>query len=1333
MPATGEKAPHLLKPGDRFEHRGTAVRVISGPAEAKDQFGRIMNRLQGQREDTGATGAIDFGPGAKPVKMLPAAEAVPQLEKVEPSALKVGDHFIRNGARHEVIGPPRAGRKAGEKVTMVQVRRQDGKTGPVTLTGPVERIEEARGDEPFQGVAGGTAARMEAARERAGLPGRTPGGTSVDTSRAARETGGVTKPQTAYQVGQRVEAQAYSFDKPGTPREWYPGTIERAEPIGDPSKGRFDLMVRLDDGRQVPHTVGPRGGGKAVRPLDGGGAGGVTTLPKSATESHDEMIARLQREADAKTAAARAEHLATREGVPPTDGRPDVSAITGMQGRNRDYELGLSRGRKAHQSPDIVRAGNGYMDDQPASAEIMNPVDGTGDYRYRIYNDSTGATLEEGTAPDLAGVKAKVDRIWSSQRGGGMARSASAGPVHFEARETERPKDRNRGDIGKGPFYDYTVVQVNPDGSEKVKIKTSSMDRAEEHAAGLNAKETANAPAAKPTGRLQTFAQRMAGDLSEADLREARRAADERAAQARAEQAARSAAAAEAAANDTRTEREKVEETLANLKTIRDIGMRQGRVDQGREAKIRQLEARREEFRTEDRKAKIKELGVQKGDTVKTSLGEFEVAGTNKEGYLRVLRPDGKRGSVDPKNVESVTKAEAPSAPTMEVPSFKLPGTARREATADKVQAAQDALSAATTRGEGDAAVADMTTTELRHLAEKLNVHIGGMSKFDAQQRIVERAVGSRLNSAAIRDRGNFAGAAYLGNGDTPRTAGTGAAPAADLLAGQTPDAFIGRVGIYNAVNRGPVTPPSVKRAEQALRRAPEGPERQKAAADYLAAVEANKQHVIDDRVAESARAIGVEVREGAMRYPAVRAAFDDYLAKRRAAATVEAGNMELVHAPTVANGEKWKREKDRANKAANDAWQTVRDTLDRERSAETRSRVGGGPMESRPATALADRLGKPIQYGDALSMLKAQQRPTDPDLSPTVRRLKEEEIAAELHFRALSMVDESHAKRMDTSARLGVGTYELNNATPEQRDALKAAIEDSRAVRASLAVEQAEAQRRFDAALSATNAASEAEQAARRTELRDALAHAKASVPEPPDIKQVEKDAVREARAQYGLPTEANARKMSNSGPRMGARSPEAVAGGAAESLLFKVKERARERANAEHVDAQVRALRQYLDRNPQLSADTRAEILHRIDLGTPSTPNGDPDREFNETVQRWLDARPASMVPASVGRTPGGRAAAAPVNHADVATRLKAAATRTEAEAMVANLKRSDLDKIYEELRRDQPATPFNQGPLRGGTLAEARTNLVELAVGRNLDARAIERAGRTPGGKA
>lgn len=185
----------------------------------------------------------------------------------------------------------------------------------------------------------------------------------------------------------------------------------------------------------------------------------------------------------------------TPDGVRPTDGRPDVAALLKMQGRNRDYDLGNSRGRDRSAAPDMVRAGNGYLDGQPASAEIKNPTDGTGDYRYRIYNDQTGATLEEGTGRDLADVKAKVDRMYSSQRGGGMARTAG-NEVHYEARSVERKKDPSRGDFGKGPFYDHQVVEVRKDGTEHVKVKTNSADRAAAQAAEMNAKEGVTPPSA---------------------------------------------------------------------------------------------------------------------------------------------------------------------------------------------------------------------------------------------------------------------------------------------------------------------------------------------------------------------------------------------------------------------------------------------------------------------------------------------------------------------------------------------------------------------------------------------------------------------------------------------------------------------------------------------------------------------------------------------------------------------------------------------------------------------------------------------------------------------
>lgn len=159
--------------------------------------------------------------------------------------------------------------------------------------------------------------------------------------------------------------------------------------------------------------------------------------------------------------------------------------------------------------------------------------------------------------------------------------------------------------------------------------------------------------------RHQTFSERMAGDMSEADRRAAHAEGDRRRAELRAQEAEQARLRAEAEANDTRSEREKLTQKLQDAYTMRDIGMRSGRLDPKREAAIKAAEARLAVLKTEDSHAKIKEFGIAKGDKVKTPLGEFEVTGVTKEGTLRVVRPDGRKGGVDPKNVESVTKSPA--------------------------------------------------------------------------------------------------------------------------------------------------------------------------------------------------------------------------------------------------------------------------------------------------------------------------------------------------------------------------------------------------------------------------------------------------------------------------------------------------------------------------------------------------------------------------------------------------------------------------------------------------------------------------------------------------
>lgn len=540
------------------------------------------------------------------------------------------------------------------------------------------------------------------------------------------------------------------------------------------------ITARDDSGRELTQTIP---GDRKVNVLRIGTEG-----PKARA---DRKITEAQREADRKTAERRAASLATRDGVPPADGRPDITAVAAgnSKGRYHRWDLASSKGRDRTMAPDVARAYGGKIDDQPAAAEVLNPVDGKGDYRYRIFNENTGATIEEGTSPDAAEAFRFADRIFDEHGTGGMARSKGAGPVRFEARQTERPKDASRGDFGKGPFYDNKVYQINPDGSEREVSSHLRMSDAERAAADRNNQEIINrnrAPEAGPGFDSAGLDERQIAGLMTIDPeRRAEVAAQFRLQnQGRAEQAARDAAelaainavgmpargetpeaqrakllqlagkleggdtsslgnehtaevpgrgmeysayirgrngdrilnysahtgfglpnggrladnevpyyiaaynknpgwdpqalrnkAREAMRGagvepaefrrmptDTRSEREKVDQELRDLKDLQQLGMRRGSVDPKREARIRQLNTRLEEMRVEERKASAKRF--KKGDKITSRAGESEIVSINKEGYLRAQLPDGRRIWVDPADAEPVAKVEAPTTGT---------------------------------------------------------------------------------------------------------------------------------------------------------------------------------------------------------------------------------------------------------------------------------------------------------------------------------------------------------------------------------------------------------------------------------------------------------------------------------------------------------------------------------------------------------------------------------------------------------------------------------------------------------------------------------------------
>lgn len=497
---------------------------------------------------------------------------------------------------------------------------------------------------------------------------------------------------------------------------------------GDRAGAGFAVRVWFDKSTQRPPVDTPR--------VDSNNGGMSSTTPRKQINS----VAKLGAIADANAQDRRAKSLATRDGAPPTDGRPDITAVATSDKSylGRSWNLDTSRGRDRTMSPDIARAHGGYMNDRTVSAEVMNPKGGTGDYRYRIY-DADGNTVEEGSSPDAAEAFRRANRIFSSQRGEGMARSSGTGRVRFESRMTKRPKDSSRGDMGTGPFYDHTVVQINPDGSEREVSSHSSPNQAHSAALDRNEKERAANPGEKdaptPTRRLQTFADRMRGEFSDAERLEMSLKNEEERQKLRARETERARQVEEARANDTRPEREKLAEQLQQDRAARDIGMRSGRIDPQREARIKKIEARLEELDTADRKAKIKD--IRKGDKVKTSLGEFEVTGKTADGYLRVQRPDGRRGSVNPKHIEEVTKAP------------KADATPVAAGIDDLVKAVPDNRVAGT--GKDRSGMMDQSRNP-RILAEQWAAAVKTGDKVKATNAFVELAHGIRLHGTGSRD-----------------------------------------------------------------------------------------------------------------------------------------------------------------------------------------------------------------------------------------------------------------------------------------------------------------------------------------------------------------------------------------------------------------------------------------------------------------------------------------------------------------------------------------------------------------------------------------------------
>jgi hypothetical protein len=269
---------------------------------------------------------------------------------------------------------------------------------------------------------------------------------------------------------------------------------------------RVDVQAAMEAAAANPWPQNPGKTGKPFGSLEEARAAiaphlGDQVAKRDAGRKAREAARRIEHaaEMEAKRAALRA---ATPAGVRPADGRPSIGSVTGRTTNPREkWNLGNTPGT-AGSAPNMVISPVGHIDNRESNARIMNPLTPDGPYRYEIRDENTGEIIESGEDRDLDKVYAKANRIMSRTQGGGMARTAGKS-TRFEARTTERKKDPSRGDFGKGPFYEYTVVEIDQDGNETVRVKTSSAAKAEANAAEMNAKEQAANPRTPTTNRKQ--------------------------------------------------------------------------------------------------------------------------------------------------------------------------------------------------------------------------------------------------------------------------------------------------------------------------------------------------------------------------------------------------------------------------------------------------------------------------------------------------------------------------------------------------------------------------------------------------------------------------------------------------------------------------------------------------------------------------------------------------------------------------------------------------------------------------------------------------------------
>lgn len=196
--------------------------------------------------------------------------------------------------------------------------------------------------------------------------------------------------------------------------------------------------------------------------------------------SPEEILAKLQGRSPGSSHFDSMRQIRTRDRFTPTDAQPHVFDIVGRQFGGRRWDTANRPGARPGEPPTHIRSTGGWLDNRPVSAEIHNPVSKGGNYRWEIRDDETGKLVERGFTPHLHLAHGRADRIFSSQRGEGMARTHGK-RVAYEVRPAP---------TANAP-HGHDVYEIDQEGNARLHTSSITRSRAQEQADKLEALEEA--------------------------------------------------------------------------------------------------------------------------------------------------------------------------------------------------------------------------------------------------------------------------------------------------------------------------------------------------------------------------------------------------------------------------------------------------------------------------------------------------------------------------------------------------------------------------------------------------------------------------------------------------------------------------------------------------------------------------------------------------------------------------------------------------------------------------------------------------------------------------